>query len=50
MTSAHRDEVLDLFPWAERKTFRLDPEGDIADPIGASLAVYQRVAADWRPS
>jgi protein-tyrosine-phosphatase/tRNA A37 threonylcarbamoyladenosine synthetase subunit TsaC/SUA5/YrdC len=44
MTSAHRDEVLDLFPWAERKTFRLDPEGDIADPIGASLAVYQRVA------
>jgi protein-tyrosine-phosphatase len=44
MTSAHREELLDLFPWAERKTFRLDPEGDIADPIGAPLAVYQRVA------
>ena len=44
MTSAHREELVDLFPWAERKTFRLDPEGDIADPIGAPLAVYQRVA------
>lgn len=44
MTDAHREEVLDLYPWAERKTFRLDPEGDIADPIGASLSVYERVA------
>jgi protein-tyrosine-phosphatase len=44
MTDAHREEVLDLYPWAERKTVRLDPEGDIADPIGATLAVYQRVA------
>jgi protein-tyrosine phosphatase len=44
MTDAHREEVLELFPWAERKTFRLDPEGDVADPIGYPLAVYQRVA------
>ena len=45
MTDAHREDVLELFPGAERKTFRLDPEGDVADPIGAPLPVYERVAA-----
>ncbi len=45
MTSAHRDEVLDIVPSADQKTFRLDQEGDIADPIGASLSVYQMVAS-----
>jgi protein-tyrosine-phosphatase len=44
MTGAHREEVLDLLPSAERKVHRLDPDGDIDDPIGAPLAVYQRVA------
>ena len=44
MTDAHREEVLELFPGAERKTIRLDPEGDIADPIGSPLPVYERVA------
>ena len=44
MTGAQKDEVLDLFPWAERKTYRLDREGDVADPIGTSFAVYERVA------
>jgi protein-tyrosine-phosphatase len=44
MTDAQRQEVLDMYPWAERKTSRLDREGDIADPIGATLAVYERVA------
>jgi protein-tyrosine-phosphatase len=44
MTGAHRDEVVELFPWAERKTSRFDPEGDIADPIGGPPSVYQRVA------
>lgn len=44
MTDAQKEEVLDLYPWAERKTFRLDQEGDIGDPIGASIAVYERVA------
>ena len=44
MTDTHREEVVDIFPWAERKTFRLDPEGDIADPFVESLGVYQRVA------
>jgi protein-tyrosine phosphatase len=45
MTTAHREEVLDLVPGAERKTFRLDPEGDVADPIGSNLAVYREVAS-----
>jgi len=45
MTDAHREEVLELLPGAERKTVRVDPEGDVADPIGAPLPVYERVAA-----
>jgi protein-tyrosine-phosphatase len=44
MTDVQKEEVQDLYPWAERKTFRMDPDGDIADPIGSSFAVYQRVA------
>ena len=44
MTDAHLSEVTELYPWAARKSFRLDPQGDIADPIGSSQAVYQRVA------
>ena len=44
MTDAHRDEVLRAFPAAAKKTQRLDPEGDIDDPIGAGPHVYQQVA------
>ena len=44
MTVAHRDEVLALFPGAGRKVHRLDPEGDIEDPIGADAQTYQEVA------
>jgi protein-tyrosine-phosphatase/tRNA A37 threonylcarbamoyladenosine synthetase subunit TsaC/SUA5/YrdC len=44
MTGAHRDDLLHLFPWVGRKVARLDPEGDIDDPIGGPQAVYQRVA------
>ena len=44
MTDAHREEVLELLPGADRKTFRLDPGGDVADPIGAPFPVYERVA------
>jgi protein-tyrosine-phosphatase/tRNA A37 threonylcarbamoyladenosine synthetase subunit TsaC/SUA5/YrdC len=44
MTSAHREELVKLFPWAERKTVRLDREGDIEDPIGGPLRVYEQVA------
>ena len=44
MTADHRDEILDLLPGAQRKTFPVDPEGDIVDPIGSPLPVYQHVA------
>ncbi|MGN6369283.1 MAG: Sua5/YciO/YrdC/YwlC family protein [Phycisphaerae bacterium] len=44
MTDAHREEILYAFPGAAKKTQRLDPEGDIDDPIGAGPEVYQQVA------
>jgi protein-tyrosine-phosphatase/tRNA A37 threonylcarbamoyladenosine synthetase subunit TsaC/SUA5/YrdC len=44
MTHAHREDLVSLFPWASRKVTRLDPEGDIDDPIGGPLTAYQRVA------
>jgi len=44
MTDTHREEVLNAFPAAAKKTFRLDPDDDIDDPIGAGFPVYQQVA------
>jgi len=44
MTDAHREEILQALPGAAKKTFRLDPEGDIDDPIGTGLLVYKQVA------
>lgn len=44
MTDAHREEVLDIFPGAAGKTERLDPEGDVPDPIGAGLGAYRDVS------
>jgi protein-tyrosine-phosphatase len=37
MTQAHRRAVVDLFPEAATKTLCLDPNADIADPIGAAF-------------
>jgi protein-tyrosine phosphatase len=44
MTDAHLDEVLRLAPAAAKKASRLDPAGDVADPIGSPLSVYKDVA------
>ena len=44
MTGAHRDRVLEFSLSAAKKTHRLDPDGDIDDPIGADAAVYREVA------
>ncbi len=44
MTDAHRDEILDMYPGAATKTHRLDPDGDVPDPIGAGLQAYRDVA------
>lgn len=44
MTEAHRVAVLSLAPDAGGKVHRLDPSGDIADPIGGGPQVYDRCA------
>jgi protein-tyrosine-phosphatase len=44
MTEAHRSAVIQLIPGAAKKTQRLDPNGDIDDPIGSGLESYLRCA------
>ncbi|MEI7766032.1 MAG: Sua5/YciO/YrdC/YwlC family protein [Phycisphaerae bacterium] len=44
MTHAHRDAVVGTWPWAAEKTERLNPRGDIEDPIGQGLSAYRAVA------
>jgi protein-tyrosine-phosphatase len=40
MTSAHRKAVIEMIPSVAWKTFCLDSESDIDDPIGQGLSVY----------
>ena len=44
MTSAHRTAVIELIPSVAWKTYCLDPEADLEDPIGMGLAVYVNCA------
>jgi protein-tyrosine-phosphatase len=44
MTSAHRKAVIDMIPAVAWKTFCLDPECDLEDPIGMGMAVYHNCA------
>lgn len=44
MTEAHRTAVISQFPAAAEKTHRLDPDGDIEDPIGKGLDAYVNCA------
>jgi len=44
MTSAHRKAVIEMIPSVAWKTYCLDPEGDLEDPIGMGLAVYANCA------
>lgn len=44
MTEAHREAVEQLMPLAADKTHRLDPRGDIEDPMGSGSSSYQRTA------
>lgn len=45
MERDHRDQILAFFPHRERDVLLLDPEGqDVADPVGRSLATYERLA------
>ena len=45
MTDQHRLAALTLNPGAAEKTHRLDPDRDIADPIGGPPAIYAQSAA-----
>lgn len=40
MTSAHRQAVISMIPAAAAKTYCLDPDSEIVDPIGLGLAAY----------
>lgn len=44
MTQSHRAAVIDLMPSAAGKTQCLDPDGDVEDPIGSSMAAYVNCA------
>ncbi len=44
MTQAHREEIISRMPTAGEKTFTLDPDGDIDDPIGQGEQVYRKTA------
>lgn len=44
MTSAQRKAVTEMIPTVAWKTYCLDPEGDLEDPIGLGLAAYVNCA------
>ncbi|MGC8540146.1 MAG: Sua5/YciO/YrdC/YwlC family protein [Phycisphaerae bacterium] len=44
MTQAHREEIISRMPTAAEKTFTLDPDGDIDDPIGKGEQAYRKTA------
>lgn len=44
MGRSHTNAVKALVPSASEKTFTLDPQGDIEDPIGSDEAVYRKLA------
>ncbi len=45
MSHSHASAVTALVPSASEKTMTLDPDGDIEDPIGGDLELYQQLAA-----
>jgi protein-tyrosine-phosphatase len=48
MTSAHRQAVIEMIPSVAWKTFCLDSEADIDDPIGKGLSAYLSCAQSIR--
>jgi protein-tyrosine phosphatase len=48
MSRNHAQAVAALVPSAAEKVATLDPEGDIEDPIGSDVAVYQDLAGQLR--
>jgi protein-tyrosine-phosphatase len=48
MTASLRDRVLGLAPGAAAKTWCIDPEGDVPDPLGSSIEIYRNCAERLR--
>lgn len=48
MSQSHLDQVIELAPDAANKVKRLDPQRDIADPIGQAQEVYDQTAREIR--
>ena len=48
MSRAHAAAVTALVPSAAEKTMTLDPDGDIDDPIGGDLTLYQTLAGQMQ--
>ena len=48
MSRAHAAAVMALVPSALDKTLTLDPGGDIEDPIGGDLSLYQELAGQMQ--
>ena len=46
MGRSHAAAVATLVPGASEKTSTLDPDGDIDDPIGGDLRLYQSLAKE----
>ena len=44
MTAGHRETVLETDPSAADRTATLLPDGDVTDPIGGDVAIYERCA------
>ena len=44
MTSAHRQAVIEMLPAAAHKTYCLDVQADIDDPIGKGIEAYLHCA------
>jgi protein-tyrosine-phosphatase len=48
MTASLREKVLGLAPGAAGKTWCIDPEGDVPDPLGSTIEVYRSCAERLR--
>jgi protein-tyrosine phosphatase len=48
MSRAHAQAVTALVPAASEKTFTLDPDKDIEDPIGGDVSLYAELATELR--
>lgn len=48
MSRAHARAVMSLVPSAADKVQTLDPDGDIEDPIGGDVSIYQQLAGELR--